>query len=139
MTNLYEILGVKPDASLEEIRKAYQTLILRFHPDKRREGKNDTDKYIRIDEAWKVLRDDEKRRVYDAELTQKQYSDDFFVNEVLTRDDFIRNESEDIYYYRCRCGGYYIMPDQPPDEVCYISCDECSLVIQLCPKSPNSE
>uniref|UniRef100_A0A8D8CIS2 DnaJ homolog subfamily C member 24 n=1 Tax=Culex pipiens TaxID=7175 RepID=A0A8D8CIS2_CULPI len=133
----YEVLNVAQDASLDEIRRAYQALALRFHPDKRLshpapEEPNSNDSFIRIDEAWKVLRDDQARRVYDAELMQSTCREEYFVNETLTRAEFRHEEEEDYHYHTCRCGGLYVLPDGlGPDESCYIGCDECSLVVQV--------
>lgn len=135
----YEVLRVAPDATLEEIRRSYQSLALRFHPDKvgsRDQPKNDENDenncFIRIDEAWKVLRDDETRRMYDAELMQRACREKYFVNEVLSRSEFRHEQEEDYYYHTCRCGGLYVLPEGlGSDESCYISCDECSLVVEV--------
>lgn len=136
----YQVLDVAPDATLEEIRRSYQSLALRLHPDKVKcdpttQGQSEqltTDQFIRIDEAWKVLRDEEARRVYDAELMQRTCREEYFVNEVLRRTDFRHDPEEDIYYHTCRCGGYYVLPEQMGgDKSCYIACDECSLVVQV--------
>ncbi|XP_062563950.1 dnaJ homolog subfamily C member 24-like [Armigeres subalbatus] len=139
----YQVLNVASDATLDEIRRSYQTLALRFHPDKvNRQGSSTVqqsdqltglaDNFIRIDEAWKVLRDEETRRVYDAELMQRTCRDEYFVNEVLRRADFKYNQEEDLYYYTCRCGGSYVLPEEIVEhENCYIACDECSLLVEV--------
>ncbi|XP_013383295.1 uncharacterized protein LOC106153748 [Lingula anatina] len=64
----YEILGVKPDASLEEIKRAFRQLALKFHPDKNKLGCQDSTKTFQlIGEAYSVLKDPEKRARYDRE------------------------------------------------------------------------
>ncbi|XP_055529703.1 dnaJ homolog subfamily C member 24-like [Wyeomyia smithii] len=127
----YQVLGVAPDAPLEEIRKAYQSLALRFHPDKMHNNGTSAE-FIRIDEAWKVLRDAHSRRVYDAELMQRTCREEYFVNEILTVKDFSYNQDENYRYRGCRCGGLYILPDDMElGESYYIACDECSLVVQV--------
>ncbi|XP_050067591.1 DPH4 homolog [Anopheles maculipalpis] len=131
----YDVLEVPRTATLEEIRKSYQELALQYHPDKRKcsasSGTDESDKFIRIDQAWKVLRDDRLRRIYDAELMQ-QTKEEYFVNEILTEADFERDEEDSFFFHTCRCGGCYILPEESvAGESIYVSCDECSLVIQV--------
>ncbi|WIA20060.1 hypothetical protein OEZ85_005923 [Tetradesmus obliquus] len=60
-TRYYELLGVKADATPEELKKAHRKLALQHHPDKG----GDTEKFKEINEAYDVLKDAEKRRIYD--------------------------------------------------------------------------
>lgn len=64
MTNLYETLGVSQDASDSDIKKAYRSLSLKYHPD--REG-GDTQKFQEISSAYEVLSDPAKKGQYDME------------------------------------------------------------------------
>ena len=61
----YEILEVRRDASLEEIKKAYRKLALKYHPDRNPGDKEAEEKFKLINEAYQVLSDEEKRALYD--------------------------------------------------------------------------
>jgi curved DNA-binding protein CbpA len=63
----YDILGVKKTSSQKNIKKAYRKLALKYHPDKVPEEQKEAaeEKFVRVSEAYAVLSDDEKRKVYD--------------------------------------------------------------------------
>jgi molecular chaperone DnaJ len=63
----YEVLGVKKNASLDEIKKAYRELALRYHPDRvpHEQKKEAEEKFKEISEAYAVLSDTQKRALYD--------------------------------------------------------------------------
>ncbi len=61
----YAILGLKEDASPEEIRRAYRKLALHYHPDRNRGDAGAEERFKAISEAYGVLTDPEKRRTYD--------------------------------------------------------------------------
>jgi curved DNA-binding protein len=60
----YKILGLKRDASAEDIKKAYRKLARKYHPDVSKEP-NAEEKFKEVAEAYEVLKDAEKRAAYD--------------------------------------------------------------------------
>jgi molecular chaperone DnaJ len=63
---LYKTLGVKKDASEDEIKKAYRKLARQYHPDRNPGDKEAEEKFKEVSAAHDVLADPEKRKEYDA-------------------------------------------------------------------------
>jgi molecular chaperone DnaJ len=80
----YEILGVKKNASFDEIKKAYREAALRYHPDRvpAEQKKEAEEKFKEISEAYAVLSDTQKRALYDqyghSGIDQKYAYEDIF-------------------------------------------------------------
>lgn len=80
----YEVLGVQKNASLDEIKKAYRELALRYHPDRvpHEQKKEAEEKFKEISEAYAVLSDSNKRALYDqyghSGIDQKYAYEDIF-------------------------------------------------------------
>ncbi|MCS6821037.1 MAG: DnaJ domain-containing protein [Microscillaceae bacterium] len=72
MKNYYQILNISPNASTEEVKKAYRTLSKQYHPDLNPKNKTAEDLFKQINEAYRVLSDENKRLIYDWQLKQKQ-------------------------------------------------------------------
>ena len=63
--DFYKILGVKRDAKPEEIKKAYRRLARKYHPDVNPGDKSAEERFKQMSEAFDVLSDPKKRKVYD--------------------------------------------------------------------------
>jgi len=63
---LYATLGVGADASVDELRRAYRRLALRWHPDKNPDDPSATEQFQQISSAYEVLSDPERREMYNA-------------------------------------------------------------------------
>ena len=61
----YHILGVKKDAKADEIKKSYRRLARKFHPDVNPNDKASEEKFKEVQEAYDVLSDEKKRKVFD--------------------------------------------------------------------------
>lgn len=61
----YEILNIKPEASQDEIKRAYHKLAKKLHPDTHGNDKKSEEKLKKVNEAYNVLKDEKKRAEYD--------------------------------------------------------------------------
>lgn len=80
----YEILGVQRDATVPQLKKAYRSLALRNHPDRvpEEQKKEAEERFKEISEAYAVLSDPQKRKMYDqyghAGIDQQYTAEDIF-------------------------------------------------------------
>lgn len=61
----YEVLGVDKSASLDDIKKGYRKLAIKYHPDRNPDDKEAEEKFKEATEAYEVLSDENKRPIYD--------------------------------------------------------------------------
>ncbi|MCI4439284.1 molecular chaperone DnaJ [archaeon] len=86
----YEILGVPRNATKEEIKRAFRQLALKYHPDRNKSPEAE-EKFKEISEAYAVLSDDEKRRLYDM------YGHEGISGRYTTEDIFRGADFEDLF------------------------------------------
>lgn len=136
----YELLNIADDASQEEIKKAYQILVLKCHPDKANSS-NDTglemnDLFLKVQHAKETLFDVEKRKSYNRKLKEqnlKQVKGPLFSSETLETMDY--DKDNQCFYFDCRCGGCYVLDlpdvDKSKQDTLYIQCDDCTFYIEV--------
>ena len=73
--NLYELLGIEPKSSNDEIKKAWKKLALKYHPDKN--NNKSCENFLKIKHAYDILSDHELRKEYDKKI---QFSNIFNSN-----------------------------------------------------------
>ena len=97
----YEILGVGKDASQDEIKKAYRSLAKKYHPDVTDLSKDEAEaKFKEVSEAYEVLSDESKRKLYDQyghAGVNSQFSNGGFSWDDFTHADDISDIFGDIF------------------------------------------
>jgi len=88
MKDYYKILGIKRDADIDQIKKAFREKAKKYHPDLKGD-KEDQDKLIEIQEAYEVLSDKKKKERYDEELRRleeekERYSQELYFEIVVS-------------------------------------------------------
>ncbi|KAL4499944.1 hypothetical protein ABPG72_015293 [Tetrahymena utriculariae] len=104
---LYDLLDVEKDATIEQIKKAYKKLALKIHPDKNKDDPQAKEKFQKIVEAYNILSDPEKKKVYDE---TGSYGDDFNQHAFEAAYNFYRTiykkiEKEDIIEFEKKYRG----------------------------------
>jgi len=89
MKDYYLILGLAPDCTTDEIKKAYRQMSLKYHPDKNQSDKYFEERFKDINEAYEILSDTEKRKAYDYQRMV------FYKTDSNSRDD-LRQKEENL-------------------------------------------
>ncbi|MFC1994975.1 DnaJ C-terminal domain-containing protein [Chloroflexota bacterium] len=103
----YAILGVKREASQQEMKQAYRRLARKHHPDVNPGDKSAEAKFKQINEAYEVLSDKEKKKKYDQFGDQWQYADQFAqAGQRQVYRDFGRSGSTGFHFAESDIGGF---------------------------------
>ena len=155
----YEILKCSEESSEEELKKSYHQLLLVHHPDK--QNANNLDDFFRIQWAYKLLSDRNRRAEYDSLLRQaslkekadnlvSQNDDESSTHLLLINKDFDFDSDKAEYSRQCRCGSFYVLTKQLVKDllessidgqnskqelknslVICLECDTCSLCVNV--------
>ncbi|XP_045445724.1 DPH4 homolog [Melitaea cinxia] len=124
----YKVLQCERNSTDDVLKKSYQRLALIYHPDKI-EGYDHDENFHRIQRAWSVLRDPQKRRQYDAMLSCYE-SSDFLLYNTVTLAEMNFDSTDGVYTYVCRCSGVYCLAaSELISPKVIINCNECSFSI----------
>ncbi|NXG52936.1 DJC24 protein, partial [Psilopogon haemacephalus] len=133
----YKILGAKPSDSLSELKRKYQKLALEYHPDKQKadvpagEVEERVQRFIEIDQAWKILGNEETKKEYDLQQREANLTNEWPLHAQISLEDMSWNEDEQCYTLSCRCGGNYTVFGSETRDISLVCCDTCSLVIEI--------
>jgi len=83
----YRTLGLSPNSSAEEIKKEYRKLAMQYHPDRNRGNPKSEERQKEINEAYQILGDEEKRRLYD--LQYRHFFENYMFHERGIDNDFV--------------------------------------------------
>ena len=105
----YEVLGVQKNASQDEIKSQYRKLALKFHPDRNKSP--DAPEYFKeVSEAYAVLSDLEKRKIYDtyghAGVDNRYTAEDIFRGSRVNFEDIFGSGFESIFESIFGGGGF---------------------------------
>ena len=121
----YDVLGIEPTATLDEIKKAYKEMVKKYHPD-HNTSKNAATQFRMIKKAYDLLNDEEKKAEYDANIltpAEKVLLVGFSVQQLrLTMAEHMKIDSKTIKFTQtgdvfingefkgcwCEFGGFFV-------------------------------
>ncbi|XP_004683015.1 PREDICTED: dnaJ homolog subfamily C member 24 isoform X1 [Condylura cristata] len=133
----YSILGADPSASVSDLKQKYQKLVLMYHPDKQSADvpagtvEECIQKFIEIDQAWKILGNEETKKEYDLQRLENDLRNVGPVDAQVYLEEMSWNEDDHSFSLSCRCGGTYSVSKEEAEEITLVSCDTCSLIVEL--------
>lgn len=91
--NYYQILGLNPNCSKEDIKKAYKSYAVKFHPDKHNNDPFFEERFKEIKEAYDILINDVERYKYDSTFNKSDFSGKQYRQQENT-DEFNKRQKE---------------------------------------------
>ncbi|XP_025204268.1 alkylated DNA repair protein alkB homolog 8-like [Melanaphis sacchari] len=135
--DLYEILGCDKSTPFETLKDNYKKLLLKIHPDKNISSSSSSSAACaELNKAWSVLKDSDLKKQYDEQIEQNDINTEVTIYDFLSISDLENNEMDDTLFYRCRCGGKFLVPKSmvvnvDQTESLLFPCDDCSLFIEV--------
>lgn len=130
--NYYEVLNSDCGDDINTIKRRYQDLVVKHHPDKN--GGEQSPEFHRVRSAWETLSCAESRKLYDAELSNHQLCQESTLWCDVTFSQL--REKNEVYAYPCKCSGTYEVEPEQVEELkqdgekeFLLGCDTCSLNI----------
>ncbi|KAK9891068.1 hypothetical protein WA026_013394 [Henosepilachna vigintioctopunctata] len=121
--NYYKLLECESDATYEQLKENYQKLAKKFHPDKTLN--HHTEEFIKVDKAWRILKDPNLRKEYDANLLKDEINNQIIIYAELRKEHLIFDK-DSTSKYPCRCGSEFIIEQDYLEDECLIECTDCS-------------
>ncbi len=130
---LYDVLEVKMDASMDDIRQKYLLMAKKYHPDK---SKGEYDKFMMVQKAWEILRDEGARAKYNQSiLADVTKNIAFSTIYEIDLDDCEYDEMREEYNAHCRCGEEIVVHCDDLEEVC-LNISLCLIYFMIYQNSP---
>ncbi|XP_069479644.1 dnaJ homolog subfamily C member 24 isoform X2 [Ambystoma mexicanum] len=133
----YSMLGAKSTDSLTELKQKYQKLAIKYHPDKQSadvpagELEERVQRFIEIDQAWKILGNEETKKEYDLQQRESELTHYWPIDAHVHLEDMSWDSVEECYSSVCRCGGKYTLSKNETEDVSLVCCNTCSLIIEI--------
>lgn len=130
----YQVMGVSPNETQDQLRKAYLQQAVKIHPDRNADPVLAQEQFQMLQEAWETLKTPERRKEYDKLLERNEMCARIAVSEHIDLDDMESSwcQARNAHAFRktCRCGGNYLLWEDEMNETqnqVVVGCELCSL------------